>query len=395
MPRIRNGLWLAAVALALAVSPLARGATPGVFQLSQLPRSNYSGSITPSSYGMRGEFLNEEPAADSSYSAVTQPSQGFAANCPSCTAPIAPPCDCVPGRPAPAPLSVVALVESTFFWPSFSGIGVSNGIGAAGPAGPITNISPNSNALYVVAPRITFGMQGERWGLVGRYWDAQSTTTNAIDVEPNGVNSQNSFRAYTADLELVRRFAWRRGSIWAFGGYRYGSISYQQSFAAGTITGSDFITSSAFGSSRFNGSGFTFGAYGTHAIGDTPFSLFASNRYSFMWGGGRSITQAQAAVLTPGGSDANADCDCGSDRANLFIAEVQLGAQWEHQLRWLPARAFIRSAAEYQYWNTGGIADRSLTQTSFFGSTVGTASASAGDLILNMMGFNIGCGLIY
>jgi Legionella pneumophila major outer membrane protein precursor len=290
---------------------------------------------------------------------------------------------------------MVALAESTFFWPSFSGVAVSNGIGAAGAAGPITNIGSNANSLFLVAPRITLGVQGNQWGVVGRFWYAQSTTTNAIDVEPNGVNSQNSFQAYTADLEVVRRFAGRQGSIWAFGGFRYAALNYQQSFAAGTFTTTDFVQSSAFGNSRFNGAGFTFGAYGTHAIGNSPFSLFASNRYSFLFGSGRSVTQAEASVLTPGGSDAAADCTCGGDRAAMFIAEVQLGAQWEHQLRWMPARAFVRTAAEYQYWTTGGITDRSITQTAVFGNTVGTGTASAGNLLLNMVGFNIGAGIIY
>lgn len=392
MPRFRNCLRLAAVALVLAASSRAYGATPRVFQLSQLPQSNYSGRATPSSYGMRGEFMPEQPAANPSYSqGIQTPTPPGAIYNPQ----LSPASNCIGNYVPPPPVSIVALAESTFFWPSINGVSVSNGIGAAGPAGAITNIDPNSNPLFLVAPRIALGVQGCRWGIVGRFWDAQTTSTNAIDVEPNGVNAINTFHAYTADLEVVRRFAGQYGSIWAFGGFRYGSIMYQESFAAGTFTNTDFVHSAAFGNSRFNGSGFTFGAYGTHAIGSSPFSLFASNRYSFLFGQGRSFTQAEASVLAPGGSDAAADCNCGSDVAQLFIAEVQLGAQWEHQLRWMPARAFIRTAAEYQYWTTAGIANRSITQTAFVGNTVGTGTATASNLLLNMVGFTIGAGIIY
>ena len=36
---------------------------------------------------------------------------------------------------------------------------------------------------------------------------------------------------------------------------------------------------------------------------------------------------------------------------DLFIGEVQAGIEWDFALRCLPAKAFFRTAFEYQYWD--------------------------------------------
>jgi len=395
----KKWLWLSAVALACAAPNQAFSQVPRALKLSELPTSYYRGEAAPISYAEENDFLSEDadPAAAAPAPAAVAPRPQTGSTSIYDTTPCAPDCcmDCSAGPTC----SVIALAESTFFWPQVSGVGTFNGIGAGGLGGPISQIGGGNPNYYLVAPRLTLGIQGCRWGLVGRYWDAQAWTTGFAPSNPllsqPGLNSSNNFRAYTADIELQRRFVGRRWNLWGFGGFRYGALKNQQFLSATSFTGSDIVTSSAFAASRFNGAGFTFGAYGTHAIGDSPFSLFASNRYSFLFGSGTAAAETHAQVLNGAGVGTGINGAFADGDGSMFIAEVQLGLQWEHQLRWMPGRAFIRTAAEYQYWNSNCVAGAASTTTSFFNNNVATSSASAADMMLNMVGFNVGCGIIY
>jgi hypothetical protein len=79
---------------------------------------------------------------------------------------------------------------------------------------------------------------------------------------------------------------------------------------------------------------------------------------------------------------------------SMYIVETQLGAQWEHELRCMPANAFVRVAAEYQFWNL----DAGLTEsfsTAFTPGAAASASAESGDFDLSLLGFTIGTGLTW
>jgi hypothetical protein len=73
---------------------------------------------------------------------------------------------CMPG------FSWIVSVEATFFWPQFNRNflenTLTNDLGTTTVFSNGQNGSANGNLL--AAPRVTWGLQGECWGLVGRFW---------------------------------------------------------------------------------------------------------------------------------------------------------------------------------------------------------------------------------
>jgi hypothetical protein len=301
-------------------------------------------------------------------------------------------------------VSVYALVEGTFFWPQFHRNFMTSSYVNPNTIAPV-NIATNSalgstDGSFLAAPRITLGVQGERWGILARYWNANSWATGFTPANPGGtapgITNFDGFKAYTADIELQRRGSIGAWNLYGFGGGRYASVNNDRNLNVSTFGGlpagaGDTITSS-FASQQFNGTGVTFGFWGTRTLGCSPFKLFVSNRYSYLWGTGSAASQtsAEAGLLAAATNGAGA-----SSPGNLFIGEVQAGLQWDAQLQCFPGRAFIRTGIEYQYWdaNTGvATASNSFAGAVFAGST---STASAGDLLFSLVGFNIGAGILY
>ncbi|HEX3726925.1 MAG TPA: hypothetical protein VHV08_11810 [Pirellulales bacterium] len=300
------------------------------------------------------------------------------------------------------PCSMIALVEATFFWPQFHrNFLTSNYTNPNSSANLISNTALGStDGSMLVAPRITFGFQGECWGLVGRYWNATNWATGgftpAIPVT-NGVGIANfdGFKAYTADLEVQRRFSPGAWNMYGFFGVRYASLNNDRSLNVTTLNGiTDANTlTTAFTSQQFNGTGLTFGFWGNRPLCcDSPFSLFFANRYSILWGQGIATSQTSAQVGLLGTSTNGA---AATNPGDLFIAELQVGGQWNAALKCFPSTAFVRTAFEWQYWgvNSGVRA----SSNSFVSAPLASASTStsAGDMIFNLIGFNIGAGIMF
>src|SRR5258708_30915468 len=96
------------------------------------------------------------------------------------------PC-CTGDAPCASPAQIVAMVEGTFFWPQFSRnfltAGFTNGLGTQ-TFNSNSQLGSTDGSL-LVAPRITLGVQGERWGLVGRYWYASSWASGFTPSNPS------------------------------------------------------------------------------------------------------------------------------------------------------------------------------------------------------------------
>ena len=59
--------------------------------------------------------------------------------------------------------------------------------------------------------------------------------------------------------------------------------------------------------------------------------------------------------------------------------------------------AFVRTALEYQYWdaNTGAEANSTSFVAVTPNGTAATATANAGNMLFDLIGFNIGAGIMY
>lgn len=318
---------------------------------------------------------------------------------PSCTTFSTPSPSYIAGSYRPT-WSPIAVVESTFFWPQLTNGNTFVGNGTSGSSGPLDQEFTQSNDMFLVGPRVAFGTQGQRWGVLGRLWYASNwangfSPTDTASGTP-GFSNSNSFQAYTTDLEMQRRWGGRLWNFWGFGGVRYGSVNINHRSTTTQFDDGYMMSSSAYTGQSFQGTGITFGGYGTRAIGNSPFAFFVSNRYSILWGDSRNDAQAATALTCDTMTSASSASGMTTSRVNdLFIAELQMGTQWQRQLVWFPGRAFLRAAFEYQYWNTGSICASASSSSLIESEYYSTACAEAERILFNMVGFNLGGGIIY
>jgi hypothetical protein len=116
---------------------------------------------------------------------------------------------CYPG------CQMIVGIEATFFWPQLSRTFLHTGLdNDLGPTNFINSSAMGSaDGALLMGPRFTLGIQGECWGLVGRYWNSSNWANGFVPAIPDspqaGVQLFDQFNAYTIDLEVQRRFCWR------------------------------------------------------------------------------------------------------------------------------------------------------------------------------------------
>jgi hypothetical protein len=311
------------------------------------------------------------------------------------------PCDTC-AAPCDFGMQLVAGVEATFFWPQLSRTFLQTGF--TNDLGTVTIINDaalgSADGNLFVGPRLTLGLQGECWGLVGRYWNSANSATGFTPAFPDATQSGiilfDTFRAYTMDLELQRRFCWRNWDSFAFLGVRYASVNNDRNLWIQNSFGSDLVEASAFAGQQFSGTGITFGVFGLRPLfcDDGALKAYFTNRYSILFGNGLATVQTNASVLSVGAAESTDGALAIGDGA-LFMVELGAGLQWEACLKCLPARAFLRTGLEWQYWdgNTGVYA-ASVSTASVLSTTSGAFTETA-DLMFDLVGFTLGAGITY
>jgi hypothetical protein len=262
---------------------------------------------------------------------------------------------------------------------------------------------------FAIAPRIWGGRQfGEKWGIVGRYWEFEVTDINTPPApNPNIPNTGSNFATIfetdrshfrTADIELIRSFKPGKWKIDGTFGARHAHIGVRSDFLAfGVFTTGNFVNLTLQNGFYFDGEGGTSSINVRRQIGDSPFSFFSSFRGSYLGGHttsfGRSdgtVASSPSAPLVGAATVTRADAD-----AELDIWEYQVGLQLDLPLRAIPANAFFRCAFEYQNWDI----DAPPTGGAGFGGTIGEITtnsfASAGIGHAYLTGLVIGTGLTW
>lgn len=302
-----------------------------------------------------------------------------------------------------------ASVEATFLWPMLNSTTTATEVANIG-AGTSTIYQSGANATddMLVAPRIWVGAKRNCWGIGARYWSMEqsSGTLNTALVAPATPIFQldRSLEAYTVDLEVTREMSiLRSDAILSFGArYAYlNSGSASSSTAAWVATPLSMSSATAVSSRQFGGTGLTLGLQGTRRIRCSNWHLFYNARGSILWGDG-VVGSSATAVALDAGAGAAAAAGAGfaaGDTGDMFIGELQLGLQYERQLKCLPCKAFVRGAVEYQYWDTdvnAFTAAIAIADTSGTGGAYGAAAgATAGDTIMDLFGFTLGTGLMW
>ncbi len=257
------------------------------------------------------------------------------------------------------------------------------------------------------APRLWVGRRlGESWAVQGRYWnlsqnDARRPAINPA-IPPVGTNfatytEADRLEAYTIDLDVVRSSYYEVWKFDTFFGARHASFGIDsQLHGFGVFTTGNFTDLFLANGSSFDGTGVTYGLAARRRLANTHAHLYVSaarrfdgaNRFVRSFGGNDCKLANAPLVGAATVTRANADAD-------MYMAEIQLGIEWNYRLRSLPANFFFRTAYEYQDWNikappTGGAG---------FGGTIGEvttssfASAGIGDMQLN--GVAIATGLTW
>jgi hypothetical protein len=100
------------------------------------------------------------------------------------------------------------------------------------------------------------------------------------------------------------------------------------------------------------------------------------------------VFNADGSASSFNGAQVTADDD-------LFIGELQVGVEWDYPLCWLPAKAFFRVAAEYQYWDASRGDAYSESFAEDVGVSGGYAFVNSGGLQTDLIGFSLGAGFTW
>ncbi|MCA9093669.1 MAG: hypothetical protein KDA68_09300 [Planctomycetaceae bacterium] len=257
------------------------------------------------------------------------------------------------------------------------------------------------------APRLWIGRRfgEEKWGIQSRYWHLSQSGAHFPDASapPTGTNfstvtEADRLEAYTIDLEGVRSYQPGDWKIDTFLGARHASFDIDsQIHTFGVFTTGNFTNLFLANGSSFDGTGLTYGLAARRPISGSNFNLFASARGGSLWGQTDSYGRAAGAVASSPSAPllGAATVTRNNAKADLQIAEIQVGLEWNHALECVPANFFCRTSYEYQYWNINGLP----TGGAGFGGTIGElttnsfSSAGLGDMRLN--GFSFATGLTW
>jgi len=302
-------------------------------------------------------------------------------------------------EPSPYP-TFAGGVDAAFFFASASGMRVgSPGNNPSGPIDPSLPFASDESLNNVTfTPRIYASVQDQGWAVLGRFWYlSDSSGELAPNLPPPGSGAGSSaferLKAYTADLEVSRAICLGTSKVNIFCGCRYASFEAGEGIDISRLTSpSEIAFTSAFTSFSFNGLGVTTGVGGITPIGSgTQIKLIWGVRGSLLWGEAERSVQTKASFIdVSGGTSINSALDQNRDTA--FIVEGLLGVQWDHQLVSLPMSAFLRLAAEYQYWDLGDNGQAASASFAVSPTSSAVSKGFVGDVNVQFVGFTVGTG---
>ena len=306
------------------------------------------------------------------------------------------------GYPRHVGWQAILGVETTFLVPSRQG-----SLAQATVAAPASSFSTTADENMRYGPRVWIGTKRGHWAVLGRFWHQNDS---GYDFDPvvgggdRGFTRESILETYTVDVEVMRSICGT--GVWSFDfglGFRYVSL---EDLAYLSVTSLDaavppaVVLATATAITEFDGPGITFAVGGDRPIcrvSNSSVKLFWKTRGSLMWGDMTSRAQTAVTVtdFNAPGFDDQVDLAVAATNDELIIGEVQAGLRWEHDLKFMPAVAFAHIAFEYQYWDADVGWAQSQSQATVAANS-GTATAITGrDLEMNLIGFNLGAGLVW
>lgn len=260
------------------------------------------------------------------------------------------------------------------------------------------------------APRVWLGCQGCCWGIVGRFFQYHSNENDhqAFDVlavpppSSHSYDVNNLLEAYYADVELTRNFCIHGCKSQFTFGTRYARIEHHEAILGRSNTEDGLLEAWARRNRASRGTGLTSSINLRKPLFPCSCAHWYLNaRTSILWGRTHNEVESESWATAASGSTVatagSIDGAAVSVDDDLFIGELQAGLQWDFALRCLPAKAFFRTAFEYQYWDAGqgAAASGSLAGVTGTGNYQVSADSWAPGLVVDFVGFSIGSGFTW
>ncbi|HUS40102.1 MAG TPA: hypothetical protein VMX74_11655 [Pirellulales bacterium] len=258
------------------------------------------------------------------------------------------------------------------------------------------------------APRIWLGIQGENWGVVGRFFRITAGHEGhdpfllaghggpGLPGSDAGYFSSNLVDAYSIDLEVRRTFCFHSTKMYVGFGPRHARMEHDQSVAGFAWVEDDILTGTARSNRAAYGTGISLSTGGRKPLFDNSCAHFFFNlRAAILWGNTDVDVETSASLIDPTATAASYNAAAASLVDDMFIGEVQLGIQWDYELKWMCANAFFRIAGEYQYWDASQGYAVSASFADEGGVVDSLAFADADGLRMNLTGFSIATGFTW
>lgn len=264
-----------------------------------------------------------------------------------------------------------------------------------------TESGSNQAEGFYAGPRVWAGVRDCNSPLFAQvqYWQLNGNDTRPLN-GPTFGGAVGTLSVQTFDFEVGSIF--HIDSICTDGFVTFGGRHVEWDTSS-QVSGSQlqaidqFASATATGLSSFSGTGLTFSYQLKRQIACTNWSLFASNRYSWIWGEDNNSAISSASAFSPGANSGAVNGALGSGSSQLWIAEFQVGTQWQRRLQCINANAFVRIAFEYQFWDANS--DSQATAGSFAVAgpppVSSSAIASSGPLGMTLYGVALSTGLTW
>jgi hypothetical protein len=272
--------------------------------------------------------------------------------------------------------------------------------------------------------RTWLGLERDGTGIRARYWVFGNDRTNNDPVTPVPYNpafhESYSLRATTFDLEVTHEFCFCDAVLDTSFGARYARLDRNILVSGFGTVGDVDLYGLAVGANEVEGTGFTASIGGRRPLGcaacctnacppcgvdpccpPSGWHFYWNFRGSVLWADSATsaLTEANAVTKPPiGAASANSRDAAYADlehKENVFIADAQLGLEYQWALCCVPGVLAWKMGVEFQHWDTGDLLARSSSFAFLqgdpppFGGQV-EAGADGHDGDLDMIGFVLG-----
>ncbi|RMF41120.1 MAG: hypothetical protein D6753_10225 [Planctomycetota bacterium] len=294
-------------------------------------------------------------------------------------------------------------MEATYLAPLYDVAPTTFQLSDGGATTLTTGAAFDSAEQITGAPRITLGTElGRGYGIQGRYWELTSTSsqfnapTPILGNQLQSLGGEDSFNAYTIDLELTKEFYRRNWDLLGTVGVRHASLDHGHTASAYGVMNNDGYFLSASNGEEFHGTGLTFSLSGIRDIRPCRgLAAYWTTRGSTIFGTAETSALTSANVSSGFGNAGSTNAAIDQQDETLFIGEFGAGLQWSRCVRSFNGRFFARTGVEYQWWDAEDGSATAQSAAGILGNSVGVATTNGAELETQFIGLSVMTGFAW